>query len=78
MSPIRSHNHAEIQVNETLTHPMASIETGSNRDKWRYKFLRVTREPWAGRPDSGRILVENVVTGKRSEKYALLFGVSFK
>jgi hypothetical protein len=67
----------ELQVSELLTHPMAGSEKGVTRDKWRYRFLRVTRYPSSDRPDSGRLLVENIVTGKRTEHYALLFNVRF-
>jgi hypothetical protein len=67
-----------LQVNDTLTHPLAGLESGSGREKLRYKFLRITRPPIEGRPDSGRILVENVASGIRKEFYALLFGVTFR
>jgi len=67
----------KIQVSEILTHPMAAGEKGAARDRWRYRFLRVTRYPTPDRPDSGRILVENVVTGKRTEHFAFLFNVKF-
>lgn len=68
----------EVQVNEALTHPFASSEKGASRDRWRYHFLRVTRFPTPDRPDSGRILVENAASGKRTEHYAFLFNVKFK
>jgi hypothetical protein len=68
----------ELQVSELLTHPMASSEKGVSRDRWRYRFLRVLKYPTPDRPDSGRLLVENVVTGKRTEHYALLFNVRFQ
>lgn len=68
----------EVQVNDILTHPMAASESGGKRDKWHYRFLRVTRYPTPDRPDSGRVLVENEVTGKRKDYYALLFGVKFQ
>lgn len=68
----------ELQVSELLTHPMAGSERGAFRDKWKYRFLRVTRYPTPDRPTSGRLLVENVVTGKRTEHYALLFNVRFQ
>jgi len=67
-----------VQVNDTLTHVMAQIDSGTHRDKWKYRYLRTTRKPFTERPDSGRILVENVVTGKRTEFYAMLFGVTFQ
>jgi hypothetical protein len=76
MRPVRQNK--ELQVKDTLAHPMAASENSKLRDRWHYYFLRVTREPIPGRPDSGRILVENVLTGKRSEFYAALFGVGFK
>lgn len=65
-----------IQVNDTVTHPLA--EAVNDRSRFRYKFLRITRTPLPGRPDSGRILVENVASGERTEHYALLFNVRFK
>lgn len=68
----------ELQVSELLTHPMASSEKGVSRDRWKYRFLRVTRYPTPDRLNSGRILVENVVTGKRTEHYAFLFNVRFQ
>lgn len=71
-------SHREVQVNEVLTHPMAASEKGASRDRWRYRFLRVTRMPTADRPDSGRILVENEATGKRTEHFAFLFNVKFQ
>ncbi len=67
----------ELQVSDVLTHPMAASEKGASRDRWRYRFLRVTKQPTIDRPDSGRLLVENVATGKRTEHYALLFNVRF-
>lgn len=68
----------KVQVSEILTHPMAGTESGSSRDRWKYRFLRVTRFPTPDRPDSGRLLVENVTTGKRKEFFALLFNVRFQ
>lgn len=68
----------ELQVSELLTHPMASSERGASRDRWKYRYLRTTRYPTPDRPDSGRLLVENVVTGKRTEHYAMLFNVRFQ
>lgn len=68
----------ELQVSEVLTHPMAGSEQGTSRDRWKYRFLRVTRFPTSARPDSGRLLVENLATGKRIELYAILFNVKFQ
>jgi hypothetical protein len=68
----------EVQVSEVLTHPLAGSEKGASRDRWKYRFLRVTRFPTIDRPDSGRLLVENVLTGKRTEHYAMLFNVRFQ
>lgn len=68
----------ELQVNEVLTHPFAASEKGASRDRWRYRFLRVTKLPTIDRLESGRLLVENVATGKRTEHYALLFGIRFQ
>lgn len=68
----------ELQVSELLTHPLASSEKGASRERWKYRFLRVTRFPSADRPDGGRLLVENVMTGKRTEHYAFLFNVRFE
>lgn len=68
----------ELQVSEVLTHPMSGSEQGASRDRWRYRFLRVTRLPTIDRPDSGRLLVENLVTGKRTEHFAFLFNVRFQ
>lgn len=68
----------EVQVNDTLTHPLEQGARGIDRTRWKYHFLRVTRFPTPDRPDSGRILVENVLTGRRTEHYALLFGVNFQ
>jgi hypothetical protein len=78
--PVRMHGATQIplQVNEILNHPMGSLENVQHRDRWRYRFLRTTRVPTVDRPESGRILVENVVSGKRTEHYAMLFGVGFK
>lgn len=78
--PVRGEGNRQkkVQVNEVLLHPMAGSESGSSRDRWKYAFLRVTRWPTPDRPDSGRILVENKVTGKRTEFYAALFSVGFK
>jgi hypothetical protein len=67
-----------VQVNDVLNHPLEQGAKDKERARWRYKFLRVTRYPTPDRPDSGRILVENVATGKRDEFYALLFGAGFK
>jgi hypothetical protein len=67
-----------LQVNDTLTHPMASNSDGQTRSRWKYRYLRTTRPPISGRPDSGRILVQNEKTGDRREFYAILFGVTFK
>lgn len=67
-----------LQVSEFLTHPLAASEKGASRDRWKYRFLRVTRYPTPDRPDSGRVLVENKVTGKRTEHYAFLFNVRFQ
>ncbi len=68
----------ELQVSEVLTHPMAASEKGPSRNRWRYRFLRVTKYPSPDRPDSGRLLVENIVTGKRTDHYAILFNVRFQ
>jgi len=68
----------EVQVNDVLTHPMAAAERGQSREKWKYRYLRTTRLPTPDRQDSGRILVENVVTGTRKEFYALWFNVKFQ
>jgi len=68
----------EVQVNDVLTHPMAGAERGSARTRWKYRFLRIVRHPSIERPDSGRILVENVATGRRTEHYAFLFNVRFR
>jgi hypothetical protein len=68
----------EVQVNEVITHPLSESASGNGRSRWKYRFLRVTRWPTPDRPDSGRILVENEVTGKRTEFYAMLFGLKFK
>jgi hypothetical protein len=68
----------QLQVSEVLTHPMAGSEQGTSRERWKYRFLRVTKYPTPDRLDSGRILVENTVTGKRTEFYALLFNVRFE
>jgi len=68
----------ELQVSEVLTHPMAGSEKGALRDRWKYRFLRVTRQPTPDRPNSGRLLVENVATGRRTEHYAMLFNVRFQ
>lgn len=68
----------KLQVSDILTHPMAGSESGPSRDRWKYRFLRVTKYPTVDRLDSGRILVENVVSGKRTEHYALLFNVRFQ
>lgn len=65
-----------VQVNDVVTSPIAAIV--SNRDRYKYRFLRVTRQPTIDRPDSGRILVENEVTGKRTEHYAILFNLGFQ
>ena len=67
-----------VQVNDTLTHPLEQSAKGSDRSRFKYKFLRVMRLPTVDRPDSGRILVENVSSGERKDFYALLFGVGFK
>jgi hypothetical protein len=74
----RGANTVPVHANDILTHPFANLESGQNRDRWRYAFLRVTKPPRIDRLDSGRILVQNTVTGKRTEHYALLFGVSFR
>lgn len=78
--PVRGQGNKvkELQVSEVLTHPLAGSEQGASRDRWRYRFLRVIRYPTPDRLDSGRILVENTVTGKRTEFYALLFNVRFQ
>jgi hypothetical protein len=68
----------ELLVNEILTHPLAANEKGVSRDRWRYRYLRTTRYPTVERPNSGRILVENVVNGTRTEHYALLFNVRYQ
>jgi len=68
----------EVQVNDVLTHPMAGSERGPSRARWKYRFLRVTKYPTIDRLDSGRILVENTVTGNRTEHYALLFNIKFR
>jgi hypothetical protein len=70
--------HVPLQVNDLLTHPMAGSDNGQSRGRWKYRYLRVTRFPTIDRPDSGRRFVENVMTGKRDEFYAMLFGVTFK
>lgn len=78
--PIRGEGNRakELQVNEVITHPMASSDKGASRDRWRYRYLRTTRVPTIDRPDSGRLLVENVATGKRTEHFAFLFNVRFQ
>jgi hypothetical protein len=68
----------DLQVSEVLTHPMAASERGASRDRWKYRFLRVTKYPTLDRPDGGRLLVENVATGKRTEHFAFLFNVRFQ
>ncbi len=67
---------APVQSNEQLHHPYARHDNGV--PSFSYKFLRVVRHPLPGRPDSGRILVNNESTNQRQEFYALLFGVSFE
>jgi hypothetical protein len=67
----------EVQVKDKLTHPFARIESAGQREKYTYRFLRVTRFPIAGRPDSGRILVQNESSGERRDLYAALFDISF-
>lgn len=78
--PVRTagNKQREVQVNEVLNHPMEQGAGGSDRSRWKYRFLRVTRPPTVDRPDSGRILVENEATGKRTEHFALLFNVKFQ
>jgi hypothetical protein len=68
----------DVQVSDVLTHPMAGSERGASRDRWKYRFLRVTKWPTIDRPDSGRIIVENVATGRRTEHYAMLFNTRFQ
>lgn len=78
--PVR-HRGAKVvplQVNDTLMHPMAEGVGINQRSRWKYKFLRTIRLPTLDRPDSGRILVENELTGVRKEFYAILFGIGFK
>jgi len=79
LRPVRGNGNRqkEVQVNEVLTHPMAESVQGASRERWKYSFLRVTRLPTVDRPDSGRILTENKVSGERKEFYALLFNVHF-
>jgi hypothetical protein len=78
--PFKTRGAKEIplQVNDVLTHPMAGLHNGQSRERWKYRYLRVIKSPTIDRPDSGRILVENAVTGKRTDFYALLFGVGFR
>lgn len=78
--PIRGEGNRakELQVNDVVTHPLASSESGPSRDRLKYRYLRTTRLPTPDRPNSGRILVENVATGKRTEHYAILFGIGFR
>lgn len=71
----RGGNQIPLQVNDVLTHPMFGIDSAQ---KWKYRYLRTVKVSTPDRPDSGRIFVENVVTGKRGEFYAFLFGISFK
>lgn len=79
MKPVRTKGSRQIpvNVNDVLSHPFATLDSGAGRNRWKYKFLRVTRLPTMDRPESGRVLVENAVTGKRTEHYAFLFGVGF-
>jgi hypothetical protein len=79
-TPVRGWNNksSKLQPNDVLQHPMAALEDSQSRTKWKYKFLRVTRFPSIDRPDSGRIMVENAATGKRTEHFALLFNVRFE
>jgi hypothetical protein len=74
----RGANFVPVQVNDELIHSMAGLDSGQSRAKWRYRYLRTTRQPTIDRPDSGRIFVENVLTGKRNEFYGILFGVTFR
>lgn len=78
--PVRENNARTkvVQVNDTLTHPIANTVSDNQRSRWKYSFLRVTREPTIDRPDSGRILVRNLATGNITEHYSILFGVGFK
>lgn len=78
--PVKNRGSKKIplQVNDTLIHPMAEGAKETQRSRWKYKFLRTIRFPTADRPDSGRILVENELTGDRKEFYAILFGIGFK
>lgn len=50
---------------------------GQSRDRYRYRFLRVTRLPNGARPQSGRILVENLATQERREFYANVFDIKW-
>lgn len=75
---VRDETHKEVHTNETLLHPLNHGVSSKDRDRYRYKFLRVTRLPSIDRPDSGRIRVQNEATGVQSEHYALLFNVRFE
>lgn len=74
----RGSKQIPVQVNDVLIHPMAEGARDTQRSRWKYRYLRVTRQPTLDRPDSGRILVENEQSGDRKEFYAMLFGVTFK
>lgn len=49
-----------------------------NRDRYLYRFLRITRPPNGARPHGGRILVENVATRERREFYAHVFDINWR
>ncbi len=51
--------------------------SGAPPDRYRYRFLRMTRLPNGARPNSGRVLVENIGTGERREFYAHLFSINW-
>lgn len=50
----------------------------SERDRFMYRFLRVTRMPTGARPYSGRVLVENLRTTERREFYAHVFDINWR
>jgi hypothetical protein len=64
-----------------LPHPFLRrnqfLLNGASRDRYRYRFLRVTRLSDGARPYGGRILVENVGTCERREFYAHVFDVKW-
>lgn len=72
--------------NTVLPHPFlhrhsSTILKGqvkANRERFLYRFLRVTRLPTGARPFSGKILVENVSTSERREFYAHVFDINWR